>query len=421
MVRSVRILAIAMFVFANWVWAFVQDPVPPSSQQNYFLDTDEDGQMDRLQVRFLGVISQEYIDEKMDSLAVNWVDSAGRTVRIVVPKEEFILDTVSKRGIFVDFSDRQSSFYQLTALSAPNLFAYGYGTCELYLSDGSMYRLNMKDGMAPTIMSCQLKSRRAGGTDTLKVFFSEKVKPAQSCDVYMEFWSSKDSVVRELVPNSIEWGVFNNEASLLFDGDASSSERMSVRDSVRLLYSCMKDSSGNTVTKQTKFHSVEGYFPFELFRQNLVRTSDSEALSEPIFDLTFESLETKVPNDTAWGFAVDVLGSDFESSVREILKMRPQEEFDPSKVVVYFNLRIYTNLGSFVANTKYKIKGNDKRFEKSAKRLFLRWNLQDAHHRRVGSGAYLANVAVRIKYDGNTVYYSEDEGISTQVFGVLRR
>ena len=45
----------------------------------------------------------------------------------------------------------------------------------------------------------------------------------------------------------------------------------------------------------------------------------------------------------------------------------------------------------------------------------------DAHHRRVGSGAYLANVAVRIKYDGKTVYYSDDEGISTQVFGVLRR
>jgi hypothetical protein len=55
------------------------------------------------------------------------------------------------------------------------------------------------------------------------------------------------------------------------------------------------------------------------------------------------------------------------------------------------------------------------------KRLFLRWNLMDAHHRRVGSGAYLANVAVMIKYDGKTVYYSEEEGITTQVFGVLRR
>ena len=420
MVRSVHILSIAMLVFANWVWAFVQAPVPPSTQQNYFLDEDEDGRMDHLQIRFLGTISQEYIDEKMDSLVVNWIDSTTRPTRVVVPKEDFILDTVSNRKITIDLSDRQSSFYQLTAFSAPNIFAYSYGASELYLSDGNVYRLNMKDGMAPTIMSCQLKSRRAGGTDTLKVLFSEKVKPSQSCDVYMEFWSSKDSIIRELVPNSIEWVVFNNDAALLFDGNAGS-ERLSVRDSVRLMYSCMKDSSGNAVTKQTKFHPVEGFFPFELLRQNIVKVSESENLDEPIFDLSFESLETKVPNDTAWGFAVDVLGSDFESSVREFLKMRSQEEFDPSKVVVYFNLRIYTNLGSFVANTRYKIKGNDKRFEKSAKRLFLRWNLMDAHHRRVGSGAYLANVAVRIKYDGKTVYYSDDEGISTQVFGVLRR
>lgn len=421
MVRSVRILSIAMLLLANWVWAFVQDPVPPSSQQNYFLDEDEDGRMDHLQIRFLGVITKEYINEKMDSLAVNWVDTLGQAIRIIIPKEKFVLDTVSNRVIFIDLSDKQYLFQQMTGLTSPDFFVYFSGSCDLYLSDGSSYRVNVKDGMAPTIRTCQLKTRRAGGTDTLKVLFSEKVKPAHNCDVYMEFWSFKDSVVRELVPTSIEWNVFNNEASLIFDGNASSSDRMTVRDSVRLLYACMKDSSNNAVTKKSKFHAVEGFFPFELFRQNLVRTYDQEELSDSVFQLTFENLDTKVPNDTAWGVAVDVLGSDFEASVREILKMRSQEEFKASKVTVLFNVRIYTNLGSFVANARYKVKGNDKRFGKSAKRLFLRWNTVDAHHRRVGSGAYLANIAVIIKYDGKTVYYSEDEGITTQVFGVLRR
>lgn len=421
MVRSVRIFAIAMILFANWGWAFVQDPVPPSSQQNYFMDEDEDGRMDHLQIRFLGVISQEYIDEKMDSLAVNWVDTLGGSIRIVVPKSEFTLDQDTRRRIFIDLSDKQNSFYRLTALSSPNLFVYSYGSCELYLSDGSVYRINMKDGMAPTIKSCQLKTRRAGGTDTLKVLFSEKVKPAHGCDEYLEFWSSKDSVVRELVSSGIEWNVFNNEAMFLFDGNVSSNERLSVRDSVRLRYSCLKDSIGNLVTKKTQFRAVEGFFPFELLRQNLVTVSEEDNLSDSVFQLTFENQNSKVPNDTAWGFAVDVLGSDFEASIREILRMRSQEEFKASKVSVMFNVRIYTNLGSFVANAKYKIKGSDKRFEKSPKRLFLRWNMMDAHHRRVGSGAYLANVAVMIKYDGKTVYYSEDDGITTQVFGVLRR
>lgn len=421
MVRSLHILTIAMFLLATGVWAFVQDPVPPSSQQNYFLDEDEDGRMDHLQIRFLGVITEEYINEKIDSLVVNWVDTLGHAIRVIIPKEKLVLDTVSNRKIFIDLSDKQNMFQQMTGLTSPDFFTYLSGSCELYLSDGTYYRVNVKDGMAPTIRSCQLKARRAGGTDTLKVSFSEKVKPAHSCDVYMEFWSFKDSVVRELVPTSIEWNVFNNEAMLMFDGNASSNDRLSVRDSVRLLYACIKDSSDNAVTKKSKFHAVEGFFPFELFRQNLVTSSDQERLDDSVFQLSFEPLDAKVPNDSAWGVAVDVLGSDFETSIREILRMRSQDDFDASKVTVLFNLRIYTNLGSFVANTKYKIKGNDKRFKKSAKRLFLRWNMMDAHHRRVGSGAYLANIAVIIKYDGKTVYYSEDEGITTQVFGVLRR
>ena len=113
MVRSVRIFAIAMILFANWGWAFVQDPVPPSSQQNYFMDEDEDGRMDHLQIRFLGVISQEYIDEKMDSLAVNWVDTLGRSIRIIVPRAEFALDQDTRRRIFNDLSDKQNSFYRI--------------------------------------------------------------------------------------------------------------------------------------------------------------------------------------------------------------------------------------------------------------------------------------------------------------------
>ena len=186
MVRSLHILTIAMFLLATGVWAFVQDPVPPSSQQNFFVDEDEDGRMDHLQIRFLGVISQDYIDAKMDSLAVNWVDSLGHALRIVVPKKDFILDTVSNRRIIIDLSDRQSSFYRLTALATRDFFIAPYGACMLFLSDGSVYTLNMKDGMAPSIVSCQLKSHRSRGVDSLKISFSEKVKTSHSCDEYLE-------------------------------------------------------------------------------------------------------------------------------------------------------------------------------------------------------------------------------------------
>lgn len=422
MVRRGYIIAIAIMLLVNGAFAsFVQDPIPPSSQKNYFMDYDNNGRMDHLVIRFLGDISKDYINKKLDSLTIDWIDSAGEFVHMQIPSRDFLLDTTSRRGIVIDLAKWQNEFFPLTGLSAPEFFDVSYGTCKLFLKEGVVYNILVKDGMPPSAFRYRLRKRMSGGSDTLDVTFTEKAKLVNSCDAYLEFKSSKDSVVRVLPSSDVKWNAFNNVASFIFDEDAWQEERLSLRDSVRLLSSCIKDSLGNAVKDDAAFGLVDGNLPFEIFQQPLVYDYNLYSGENNIFKLTFEEPTAKVPNDTAWGISMEILGSNFESTIRESLGMKSSDMYDERKVTVDYSLRIYTNLGSFVANTKYKIKGDDRRFDGAAKKLFLRWNLMDANYRRVSSGAYLANIAVVIRYDGKVVYHSEKDGVSTQVFGVLRR
>lgn len=418
--RFLYIYAIAVLLLVNEGFAFVQDPIPPSTRLNYFFDKDEDGRMDRLQIQFLGTISKEYIDEKLDSLTIDWADSAGRLLHIVVSKDEFILDTVSFRKIFIDLSEMQSRFLPMTDISSSEFFFFSCGTCVLFLSDGSSYNITLKDGMAPAAESYRLTIHRSSGVDSLKVVFTENVKPVASCDAYLEYKSFRDSVTRLLFATQVEWSLSYREAIFVLENNHSMDEHLTAGDSIRLVASCLKDSVGNAVSKNAKFGVVDGFFPFELYKQNLVK-SHSDAAENSVFRLSFEDIDAQYPNDTSWGYAIDVLGPDFEASVREVLGMAPKDELLKSKIQILFDISIYTNLGSFVANAKYKVNGNDCRFEKTAKKLFLKWNLMDERKRRVSTGAYVSKFAVKILYDGKVVYRSDKDDSCMQVFGVLRR
>ena len=185
MVRQGNIIAFAMMLLVSGVFAsFVQDPIPPSSQKNYFMDYDKNGRMDHLVIRFLGDISKDYISQRIDSLTVDWVDSAGEIVHMQIPGRDFILDTTSRRSVIIDLAKWQDEFYPLTGLSTPDFFASPYGTCKLYLSTGNVYNISVKDGMAPAVSRYRLRKRLSGGDDTLEVSFT----------VYSDFMNYKAGI-----------------------------------------------------------------------------------------------------------------------------------------------------------------------------------------------------------------------------------
>ena len=74
---------------------------------------------------------------------------------------------------------------------------------------------------------------------------------------------------------------------------------------------------------------------------------------------------------------------------------------DLSKIGMDWELYVYTNLGMFVAKASEKIKCDDRDifdgncFE-NPHQLYLRWNMRDNNGRRVGVGAYVAHIKVRV-------------------------
>lgn len=406
--------------------AFIQSPIPPSTQQNFVRDTDGDGRMDQMEIRFLGNLTKEYVSSMLDSLTFEWIDSSGAAKHYTVAAGKFQLNPANKRSLIVDLKGMQKSFRLLTALSTMEFSAAIYGSALLYLRDGSMYPVALKDAMAPAIMSAYLRNMRGKSNDSLTVLFSETVRTVPGCPALLEYKSAKDGKVRKLKTDEIRWNFWMNSAVFVLDKKASA-DGISFRDSLRLVSGCVEDTSGNAVSKVSQFSSLTGYSPFEVVVPSMAVDSASrhgagaEGAGLPIFQLNFQPLPVESARDTAWGVYMDVLGEEFENALREILKMDEKTPVSLSKLKVRFDIRIYTNLGAYVVGTRADIAGNDERLGGKPTQLSLRWNFMDSHGRRVSTGVYIANVTALVEYDGKAVFRNGTDATASYVFGVVRR
>ena len=407
-------------LFGGAFAAFIQSPIPPSTQQNFVRDTDGDGRMDQMEIRFLGNLTKEYVSSMLDSLTFEWIDSSGAAKHYTVAAGKFQLNPANKRSLIVDLKSMQNGFRLLTALSTMEFSAAIYGSALLYLRDGSMYPVALKDAMAPAIMSAYLRNMRGKSNDSLTVLFSETVRTVPGCPALLEYKSAKDGKVRKLKTDEIRWNFWMNSAVFVLDKKASA-DAVSFRDSLRLVNGCVEDTSGNAVSKVSQYSPLTGYSPFEVVVPSMAVDDVSDKVGLPIFQLNFTPLPLDTKQDTAWGVYMDVLGDEFENALREALAFDEKTPVELSKLKIHFDIRIYTNLGSYVVGTRTDIKGDDARFAGKPTQLSLRWNYMDNRGRRVATGVYLANVTAVVEYDGKAVYRNGSESVRTYVFGMTRR
>ena len=399
---------------------FIQSPIPPGTQQNFLRDTDADGHMDQLEIRFLGNLTKEYVSAMLDSLTFEWIDSAGASKHYSVPAGKFQLNASNKRSLVVDLKGVQKGFRLMTALSTVEYSSSVYGSALLYQKDGSVYPIVLKDAMAPAIMNAHLKNMRGVTKDSLTVLFSERVQVALGCTSILEYKSAKDGKVRKLKTEELRWNPWMNSAVLVLD-KKSNAEPLSYRDSLRLASGCVEDTSGNASSQASQFFPMTGYSPFDVFVPSMAVDGAEDKAGLPIFQFNFQPLPLDSKQDTAWGVYMDVLGDEFENALREALGLNEKTPVELSKLKINFDIRIYTNLGSYVVGTRAGIRGDDARFAGKPAQLSLRWNFMDNRGRRVATGVYLANVTAVVEYDGKAVYRNGSESTRTYVFGVTRR
>lgn len=419
MFRFGRIILFALLLLVNGAFAFVQSPITPSGQKNYYLDMDKDGRLDMIIVRFLGSISKSYVDEMLDSLAFTWVDSLENIRRFVIPKSGLTVDSLSNRQLKIDLSDRQWEFFPYTSLTNPVTHLTDFGTCVLYMANSNEGTiLNMRDGMAPSVKRLELRSHGRGISDTLLVDFTEYVVGENGCEAYLEFKSEDDSKIRILPSSLVEWDYGQTRAHFILDENIKHVANLTPKDSIRLLTSCIADSLNNSVSDEAKFFAILGSYPFDLYFQNIVHEYERD-VRDSVFQVVFDDVEHVVPNDSTWGVAMDILGPEFEKNVRETLRMLPDVNFEKSKVAVSYNVWIYNNLGDYIAHKNVLIKGDDEGFGGEAKKVYLRWNMLNEKHRRVSTGVYIARVSVVVQYAGKVVW--KNSGKKEHTFGLIRR
>lgn len=395
------------------VAAFIQSPIPPSSNENFFYDVDGDGRLDRMSIKFLGSIGRDYLDNMVDSLTFDWVDSSNALVHIKRFPADFVKDPAVNRRVYLNFRDVQQGFSKRTDVA--------YGNVHLYLKNGVVYPVNVKDGMRPVIKTALFKGNRSQSRDSLRITLTEEIVPEGSCANLFEFKSESRNDVAPLQAIESQWN--ETRTSVLFVLDGNGVQPLTPRDSVRLVADCVKDSVGNVVNATSHFAYVNGFYPLEFETGSMVISSSAGgAVDAPIFQLQFRSVGDAVPNEQEWGVAMDLLTPEFFNAVRDALRFGENTPVDLSKLRMQYNVKVYTSLGEYVVGTSADFYGNDKRFEQEPKRLFLKWNLMDGNRRLVGTGAYIANVSVLVTYEGNVVYRSDfQRGSSSRIFGVKRR
>lgn len=416
--RFWKFVALIALLTGSALAAFIQSPIPPSSRDNYLLDSDSDGRLDRVDLKFLGVISPEYVEQMVDSLTLDWPDPDGLIQHYFIQRELISLDSSYNRRAHIDLSSFQDRFGVITSITSPK---GDVGTLKMFLHDGTVFDVPVKDRMAPVIKDSFLRSYRGKAPDTLALVFSENVMSLSGCEAVLESRTQKDSLSHFWTPSEVIWNDDHYSALLIFDGSEKTKDYLLPRDSIRLTPNCFADSPRNTSSDKAMFREVTGFYPIEVLTHNMAY-GESDLDDLPIFQMLFEEFGADVPNDDNWGVAMDVLGSEFESAVRDAIGVDQKTKLDLSKLKIFYNLRIYTNLGSFVVGTSDEIYGDDSRFNGRPVRLFLKWNLMDGTRKRVATGAYISNAVVVVSYDGKVVFRNDiHHGPTTQVFGVKRR
>lgn len=402
--------------------AFIQKPIPPSSQENYLQDLDGDGRLDGISLKFLGTVSREYLDQMVDSLTFDWLDSSESLIHNVVAGKKIGLDSSSSKRAFVNLTAVQDKFLALTGMKNALYSKSALGNVKMFLNDGTVYNVSVKDKMAPVMNEVVLQAYRNETADTLKLHFSESVEVSSRCESFVEFKNADNALLRVLHASEVVWDSSKTAAQLVLKSGSLSEENLAPRDSIRFLPGCVGDGLGNASTDSAKFVAVAGFFPMEVKVGSMVVDNQKIQDDTPIFQLSFEDVGVDVPNKHEWGIAMDVMGEEFLNAIKNFLGMPSKENLDPAKVKIQYNVRIYTNLGSFVVGTTAEVFGDDPRFNGEASRMFLKWNLMDGHRRHIGVGAYIANIIVHVSYNGQMVYRNDlHNGPTTQVFGVKRR
>ncbi len=392
--------------YSRQVPVTVIDRLPALASAGEYYDSNGDGVMDSVVFVFSSAITEE--QKAMLNFTIPWQSYRGRTIQLMPDPSAWVIDPQDPTRISWVVQSNVDLRDDLTQppSSLPN--AELFIEYPVFAEEFVEHRiLTMQDKMAPVIV--EAKITYASSADTLLLRFSEPVDADQMTrkDIFL-LVHGNDTLVLE--PQSLDWSSDGLSVKIaLWTGDSkpvTPGDLIIVRGDAPE-GAILLDQQGNGPLSNQKPVLIEGSL------KHLVASSNFGRLSQARMDSTAR-LSSMSVNWVNPGVRTDDLqkqgrvGQMVELGQRFLPQLVDRanvsvDSLNPEDVSVIVSTYYFDNLVQYVTDMLFELPCNhptyfDGNCLQTNKKLFIDWNYQDNTGRFVGTGVYVANFHLFVRY-----------------------
>ena len=378
-----------------------------SNDRNLYLDTNEDGTMDKIQITLTDAIdTARILDWK---IIVQWPDLSNELQEIEITKENWEKVYTDSLIYQIDVSDSSIVSMQTSLRNSESSIGQLLVDVDSVGIALDTIEFSMGDGMAP--VPTYSKIIKTDVWDSVHVYYTEDVQMKDGIDSLYDFYSdgsyyynnpyffydNKDqkNLVRLLHHNT-------ENPFELYPGD--SVKASAPPDHLNPI----TDLLGNSVTSKTKWTVLTGNVPLgeEINGLIIIDSKLNDSLENFSFELVEKSKTISQIKEESKYHGVFVEGSMLNLfDPEDLLKIDSLTlaNLDPSEFVLTYQINVFSQIGQFVSQFSGKLKCDDDLFNgdcndsDNENNIIINWNHKSEEGRQVGSGVYIIDYQLEAK------------------------
>lgn len=401
---------IATSEYERQVPVTVVDRYPAANVVEYY-DMDGDGALDSIAVKFSSKVSAEELQNYYFSFP--WYSSRGLLIELQAQPRDLIL---SSDGMSVGWVVKSNVNVApgLTSISSEVPAATLYTYYEIFGNTFiAQQTVAIEDKMAPVIASASL--HYGDSRDTLTVSFSEPVDYSSlSGSDFFAYIHGSDTI--DIRPSRLLWAADGKSVRLVLrestDGIVPGDSLLVVKGAK----SAIADIYGNKSVENASPVVIGGLLGQIVESINMGTYDPEKYVTNTLnsVSISYVSNQTRTSDLRDQGTLGHLisLGERFVPQLIDGAKLDADGNYDPSvldsidpgDVFVNFSVSYFDNLGQYVTDTTFNIPCNSAAFGASQnclttdKKVFVNWNYKDHTGRLVGSGVYIVEFKLVVRY-----------------------
>lgn len=401
---------IATSEYERQVPVTVTDRYPAAEVVEYY-DMDGDGKLDSIAVKFSSKVTAEDVENFYFSFP--WYSSRGLLIELQAQPRDLILSADGKSvGWVVRSNVNVASGLTSIGSNVPAATLYTY-----YDIFGNTFvasqTIAIADKMAPVVTAASL--RYGDSRDTLTVSFSEPVDYSSLVgnDLFAYIHGS-DTI--DLRPSRMLWAADGKSVRLVLrestDGIVPGDSLLVVRGAK----SSIADLYGNKTVENASPVVIGGLLGKLVESVNMGSYDPEKYITSTLNSVSISYVPSKtrtsdLRDEGTLGHLIS-LGERFVPQLIDGAKLDADgnydasllDSIDPGDVFVNFSVSYFDNLGQYVTDTTFNIPCNSAAFGAGRnclttdKKVFVNWNYKDHTGRLVGSGVYIVEFKLVVRY-----------------------